>query len=72
MEIKNRFGTITVHMPSRPPTPEEERRLYAILVECLIEECLIEKKPVAQESQNSREEKERLINFIAMAPSFSG
>ncbi|GEA16362.1 hypothetical protein E308F_26080 [Moorella sp. E308F] len=50
MEIKNRFGTITVHMPSRPPTPEEERRLYAVLVE-----CLIEKKPVVREGQKSKE-----------------
>ncbi|WP_177225331.1 hypothetical protein [Neomoorella thermoacetica] len=52
MEIKNRFGTITVHMPSRPPTPEEERRLYAILVE-----CLIEKKAAPEHGQNSQENK---------------
>ncbi|CEP67103.1 Uncharacterized [Moorella glycerini] len=50
MEIKNRFGTITVHMPSRPPTPEEERRLYAVLVE-----CLIERKAAPENGPNSRE-----------------
>lgn len=60
MEIKNRFGTVTVSFPARFPTSEEEKQLYTVLME-----CLIEKKMSAQVSCNRQGDLEEMAEVFS-------
>ncbi|GAW91260.1 hypothetical protein [Calderihabitans maritimus] len=37
MELKFKCGTVRVYPPEKPATQEDERRLYRVLLECLVE-----------------------------------
>lgn len=36
LKIKGKFGAITVCKPDKPPTAADEKRLYNVLIDCLL------------------------------------